>query len=172
MEVSEELWKERMNNLLNRRKVESIGNSKLPTYGELLSKCYIGNSLLDVGCGSMEIKKHIPATTEYMGIDAFPINNSVVEMKIEECVFEAKVFETVCAFAVLDGVNDLKMAVYQMKRICAKNIIILTGIGIKPDQYHTHEISEGDLEGMMYGFSATYKEYVSPKVLLIEYTRT
>lgn len=173
--VTKEEWKERMNNLIERRKsgINNSQPSKAGDYASHLSKVNIGKSVLDVGCGDSSIKKLLPAGVKYTGIDAFPVSEEVINVQIERAdeVFEARMFDTVIAFAVLDGVQSLKDAVYMMKEMCNKNIVILTGVDIVPDKYHTFEINEKELMLLMNGFKLTYREEIEPKVVLLEYTR-
>lgn len=172
MKVTEDAHNAAMANLLNRRK---SGHVSKPTpagdYAAHLRKVKVGRMVLDVGCGDKSLLQHLPDNTAYVGVDAFPVSPDVIKMKIENCYFDARQFDTVFAFAVLDGVRDLSLAIIQMKRVCKNNIVILTGVNIPPDQYHTIEIKEDVLDGLMDGFVRTYREEVEPKVLLLEYTR-
>lgn len=190
--VSENQWREKMNNLMERRKKASKKpspptNNPIADYKKHLSKCFVGRSVLDVGCGSQALKKCLPEGVDYIGLDPFPATNDTLKGTIEEgCYstissdpevtgldfeFNEKEFETVCAFAILDGSISPAKALRQMKRIAAKNIIILTGIGIEPDQYHTHKITEELLGRELGDWNIGHKEYLAPKVLLIEYIR-
>jgi len=174
LKVPTSLWHERVSNLMERRK--SIRDdhhleSHIADYKCHISKISIGKTVLDVGCGSMEIKKHLSNDIAYLGIDAFPVSDEVVKMKIEDCYFKDNAFETVFCFAVLDGVEDLSLALHHIKRICSKNILILTGIGIEPDKYHTIKISEEYLIREMNGWKIGYRKYLQEKVLLIEFRK-
>lgn len=165
-----DIWKEKMNNLLERRKTagHNKSGSNVSDYASHLSKVSIGMSVLDVGCGDMAIKKHIGEKL-YVGIDAFPVNSFVVGMEIEQCAFPDKSFDTTFCFAVLDGLYDPPKALQHMARVTKKNIVFLTGIGIEPDQYHTYMITEQMLSDNLPGFKVGYKEWLQEKVLLIEY---
>ncbi len=172
--VSKEVWNERMNNLNVRRSKEVIKNSVpgVDMYGEHIRKGYIGKTVLDVGCGSMIIKKHLPEGTKYAGIDPFPLNDQVRKMEIENCVYIGNAFETVYCFAALDNVYDFDKAVFHMKRVAEVNVMFLTGVEIEPDQYHTIKITEAMLvEAFAPEFEVSYKEYLHPKILLIEFTK-
>ena len=173
MKVSQDVWLERMNNLIERRKVGAITSQfkHVDDYGQHISKVHMGDMVLDVGCGSMVIKKHLPAHVSYTGIDPFPVNEQVIKMDIEECNFPDNLFQTVYAFAMLDNVYDLAKAIEQMKRVCSKNILILTGVNIPVDKYHTIEITENGLTELMKPFLVGYKEYLHPKIMLIEFIR-
>lgn len=172
--VSPATWREKVTNLIERRKTKTDNHhldSTIANYEGHLSKIKIGQTVLDVGCGSMYARQFMPAGTIYLGVDAFPVNDDVVKMKIEQCYFKDKSFDTVIAFAVLDGVEDLSAACHQMTRVCKKNILILTGIDIEPDEFHTFSISEKDLLENMKPFRVGFREWLSPKVLLIEFVR-
>lgn len=174
--VAERTWKRSMRNLMERRRSGSSSSSaasqsKTADYGSHIRKANIGKSVLDIGCGSMAIKKFLPQGTKYIGIDAFPVSDEVLKMRAEDLRFEDQSFDTVLAFAVLDGLQDLLEALGEMKRVCSGNLLILTGIGIEPDQYHTLMISEELLNSIFSGWRISLKEYLEPKVLLIEYSR-
>lgn len=174
MRVEKEIWQERMNNLMERRKISTGGGRAYNIIGDYrrhLSMIRIGQSVLDVGCGSMAIKEFLSPSVEYTGIDAFPVNDHVVKMEIEECSFPDNSFDTIICFAVLDGLYDAKKAIDHMKRICRKNILFLTGINIPVDKFHTFKITESFLNSAMDGFSVGHKEYFGEKVLLIEYLK-
>lgn len=182
MEVTEDHWKEKLNNLIERRKdwQHNDDNRKLDNvvrdYKLHLSKVYVGKSVLDVGCGSKFLESCLPKGVVYFGIDAFPIDESVYKGKIEddETVRTfAKFYEidTVCAFAMLDGCQNLDVAIDNMKTIARKNIVFLTGIDIEPDKYHTFKIEMDYLDTKFSDWRKTYCEQLMPKVFLIEFSR-
>lgn len=175
MKVPQALWRERMNNLMERRATGTTDSHHLENniadYKSHISKITIGKTVLDVGCGSMALKQHMPKGTAYLGIDAFPISSEVVRMKIEDCYFNDNTFDTLFCFAVLDGCEDLSLALHHMKRICKGNILFLTGVNIEPDKYHTLKITEILLTEQMRPFKVGYREYLAEKVLLIEYKK-
>lgn len=173
MRVTKNVWHERMNNLIERRKTGTITSQfkAVDDYGTHISKGYIGKTVLDVGCGSMTIKKHLPVTSHYIGIDPFPVSDEVIKMDIEECIFTDESFETVYAFAMLDNVYDLEKAIGHIRRVASKNVMFLTGVNIPVDKYHTIEITEEVITGLMRPFKVNYKEYLHPKILLIEFTK-
>jgi len=63
LKVTETEWREAMNNLIERRKLKqhSDDNRDIPNvlrdYKLHMSKVFVGKSVLDVGCGSMFLKK-------------------------------------------------------------------------------------------------------------------
>jgi len=172
--VPSALWRERMSNLMERRK--SITDShhlenKIADYKSHISNIEIGKTVLDVGCGSMTLRQYMPEGTAYLGVDAFPVSGEVVKMKMEECYFKDNSFETVFCFAMLDGCEDLALTLHHIKRVCSKNVLFLTGVGIEPDKYHTIKISESGLFDLMHPFKVGFKKYLAEKVLLVEYKK-
>jgi hypothetical protein len=66
---------------------------------------------------------------------------------------------------------DFKKSIEQIKRVCNKNVLFLTGVGIEPDQYHTIKITEAMLIAEMKPFKVGLMEYLAPKILLIEFKK-
>ncbi len=177
---NEERWLQAMHNLMNRRKSgggsRSTAYSPAGDYQRHLLKVAIGKTVLDVGCGDMSIKKYLPDGSEYYGIDAFPVNEQVVSAVIEK--FEPKqipgylqpYFETIIAFAVLDGVCDLEKALSNINKMASRNVVLLTGIDIEPDEFHTHKVTFETLNHYLNNFVITFKEELEPKVWLIQYS--
>jgi len=58
-----------------------------------------------------------------------------------------------------------------MKYLASKNIVILTGVNIEPDIYHTHLITEDYLDTQMNGWNKTTRVQVHPKIIFLEYTK-
>jgi 2-polyprenyl-3-methyl-5-hydroxy-6-metoxy-1,4-benzoquinol methylase len=169
--MDETVWKERMGNLFARRaKGEFTKNSLVSDYAKHLSKFKIGYTVLDVGCGNMVVKDLLPAGRLYTGIDAFPCSPTVREMRIEDLPRD-EMYQTVLCFAVLDGVLDLDITLEVINHVATKNVCMLTGLDIKPDQYHTHEITLYKLIKGLIDFDLTFSEELSPKVWLLEFTR-
>lgn len=170
--MSKEIWIQKMNNLFARRSKGSSSSSdkKIGDYYSHIRKCHIGQRVLDVGCGSMHLKSVLPQGIKYVGIDAFPVNESVREAEIETYQTH-ELIETVYCFAVLDGVHDIHQALDNIKMIANKNVVILTGIDIEPDSCHTFKITEHLLNTAFSGWKVGHKEYLAPKVLLIEFRK-
>lgn len=176
MFVDKKEWEQATANLRNRGVRSTVGESteaiKVRDYAAHLSKCYVGESLLDVGCGDQFIKKCISPEVRYIGLDAFPISNDTFEGNIEsdEAV---KLFEveTICAFAVMDNCQDFDKAIENMKRIATKNIIFLTGVNIEVDRFHTFKLQLSDFDYRFSDWNKTYAEEIVPKVWILEYTR-
>lgn len=172
MKVSNEEWQLKLDNLNSRRKYEVIKNdfAEVDDYESHINKCYIGKTILDVGCGLQLIKQFVPNSL-YVGLDPTQMISTSIPMTIEECNFAENSFETIYCFATLDGLRDLQLAAKQMKKIASKNIVILNGIDIKPDQYHTHNITIQTLTDMFGDWKIGTKEFITYKVLLIEYLK-
>lgn len=176
MKVSTKEWVQATENLNKRR--QSSGHSDdnrsldnaIRDYKSHLNKCGVGSSVLDVGCGSQFLKQCLDESVEYIGIDAFPIVDECLKLAIEDIhpnyVDEV---DTVCAFAVLDNCRDFYLACENMKRIARQNVIILTGIGIEVDQYHTHKLEHEHFDKAFSDWNCTHKEEISPKVWLLCY---
>jgi hypothetical protein len=160
---------------LNRRRQQSQSNTRanLSDYKSHLEKCGYGESVLDVGCGSQYLKTCLPENVKYYGLDAFPIDHTVdFSIAIEDVDAQLKnKFDTVCAMAVLDNCRDFYLACEKMKGIARKNIIILTGIGIEVDRFHTFKLEFSDFSQAFEGWELTHKEQLQPKVWLLNYTK-
>jgi SAM-dependent methyltransferase len=176
MKVTKEQWNKATDNLQKRRvsRKNLDDNIKLDqsirNFGDHLEKCGYGNSILDVGCGSQALRTFIPNGINYTGIDAIPVKNTdSILMNIEESTFEAKSFDTICAFAVLDNCFDFDQACQKMKEIARINIIILTGINIEVDKYHTFKLQLEDFNRNFEDMNLTHCEEISPKVYLLNY---
>ena len=176
LKATKENWEQAMNNLINRRTRTTLGTSveaiRTRDYASHLSKVYVGESLLDVGCGDQFIKKCIDPKVRYIGLDAFPISKDTFEGNIES--YEAvKLFdvETICAFAVMDNCLDFDKAIENMKMIATKNIVFLTGVNIEVDRFHTFKLQLSDFDYRFSDWNKTYAEEIVPKVWLLEYTR-
>lgn len=178
MKVDKELWKERINNLIERRKTYGYGlndnfkcDNVVADYASHVSKVEIGATVLDVGCGGMSLKKLMPQGVIYKGMDAFPVSSEVLEATIEEVDYPDNAFETIFVFAALDNFQDLDKAFANLKRIASKNIVFLTGVDIEVDKFHTFKITKQLLTDYMAGFSIGYYEELTPKVILIEFLK-
>jgi len=176
MNTTKEIWEQATYNLRNRGVRSTVGESveaiRIRDYAAHLSKVYVGESLLDVGCGDQFIKKCIDTKVRYIGLDAFPIHADTFEGNIEsdEAV---KLFEvdTICAFAVMDGCLDFDKAIENMKQIAQKNIVFLTGVDIPVDKFHTFKLQLSDFDYRFSDWNKTYAEEIATKVWLLEYTR-
>ncbi len=173
-------WVQATENLKARRRL-SKGQSDNPTFQNPVSdyrlhliKCGYGNSVIDVGCGAQFLRTQIGEKTHYIGIDAFPAEgyeDVTLPIAIESDEALELSADTVCAFAVLDNCLDFDKACENMKRIAKKNIIILTGIDIPVDQYHTFTLQHSDFDRCFSDWNCTHREQIVPKVWLINYER-
>jgi hypothetical protein len=173
-------WTTAMENLMRRRAERSIkAQPKIDDYeahiAEALCSEWIlpGDTLLDVGCGEMKVQKILHDSGwngKYIGLDPFPLQPSVVNGVIEEWDIGEHVDSAVC-FAVLDGTKDIEKALSVLNKIVRRSIIILTGIGIDPDNCHTFRI---DFSLLKHGLSDFINEtvlYLHPKVVLLHFKR-
>ena len=153
MKVDKKTWEEKLNNLHTRQK--GISSEHQIDYKSLLKKVFIGTNVLDVGCGTCWLKNYLPKGTEYFGLDAYKRDEhkglNVGIKAIEEFSFLYPKHETLFVFAALDGMKDLDVAFKNMRNLASKNIVILTGINIGEDIYHTHLITEEFLDSQMEG---------------------
>ncbi len=176
MKVSKEIWKERMGNLQQRRQLGTKGFSasadRIRDYKSHLEKVFVGSSLLDVGCGDMFLKTVLPEGTTYTGMDAFPVNDKVaLQHTIEDSPLPDNSFDTVCMFATLDGCQDFNKALDNVKRIAGKNVVLLTGVDIAVDQYHTFQLSLKLIDDKFADWKQGYRENLATKVWLLEYKK-
>ena len=175
MKVDKQTWESKLNNLHTR--VKGITSEHQIDYPNLLKKVFIGKKIVDIGCGTTWLKKLLPKDTIYYGIDAFKLPEhlpwEVINEKIEEIDlnFYSEKVDTAFIFAALDGMENLEIAFKKIKQISSKNIVILTGINIEPDIYHTHLITEDFLDQQMEGWKKTLRVQVHPKIIFLEYTK-
>lgn len=134
-----------------------------------LIKCGYGESILDVGCGSQFLKTQIPEHIEYIGLDAFPIK-LVPTLKGSIETIKGISVDTVCCMAVLDNCLDFDKAIDNIKTIAKKNVIILTGIDIEVDKFHTFKLQLSDFDSKFKGWNNTHREELTPKVWLLCYS--
>jgi hypothetical protein len=174
MKVSSARWQLATINLIARRQANGHNDDNIHTtpavrnYRSHIEKCGYGDSVLDVGCGSQHIKTLLRPGTTYIGLDAFPIEGlDVMKCKIED--IEGIEVDTVCAFAVLDNCHDFYKACDGMKRAAQKNIIILTGLDIEVDEFHTHKLQMADFDQAFNDWTCTHREQLSPRVWLLNY---
>ena len=169
MKTTQEDFETKLNNLHTREK--GISSEHQINYKELLRHVRIGASVLDVGCGTCWLKNYLPPGTKYYGLDAYVKGEGIINMKIEDLVGRSSV-DTVFVFAALDGMQDLVKAFESIKKLAKKNVVILTGVNIPPDQYHTHLITEDFIIEQMKPFKLFIrKEVLKDKILFLEFIR-
>jgi len=184
MKTTKENWEQATANLRNRGVRSTVGESveaiRVRDYAAHLLKVYVGESLLDVGCGDQFIKKCIDPKVRYIGLDAFPVFSNPALLyetwmgNIEDekwIEFFDKKIDTICAFAVMDNCLDFDKAIENMKQIAQKNIVFLTGANIEVDRFHTFKLQLSDFDYRFSDWNKTYAEEIIPKVWLLEYTR-
>lgn len=168
-------WVSATENLMTRRLQNgSLKQATEPSqdYINYISKCGVGTSVLDVGCGTQTLKLCLPEGVKYFGLDAFPIEGiDCIHSAIED--LKGWSVDTICAFAILDNCRDFEQAIKVMTEVAKENIIILTGIGINPDQYHTFKLEFEDFDRAFkgLGFELTIKENLYHRVWLLNYQK-
>lgn len=164
--VTQEKWKDAATNLQNRRASGNSG-SGADLYKRILNMVHVGKTVLDVGCGSCYLKTILPEGVTYKGIDPFPTTKEVRKLTAEELKYLPPFAQTVFMMSALDNVQNLKEALEGLKKAAIGNIVILTGIGIDPDQYHTVRVDREDLIEVL---GEPHQEiYILPKVYLFEF---
>lgn len=179
MKADKQDWEIATANLRSRRAVEQHDddNRKLENvvrdYATHLNKCGYGKSVLDVGCGSQHLKTCLRDYTEYIGIDAFPIKGyDTVKVAIENDEVIQYSCETVCAMAVLDNCQDFDKAMENIKLCATENVIVLTGIDIEVDEFHTFKLQLSDFDKhFVEGWTSAHREELRPKVWLLSWRR-
>ncbi len=140
MKVSEKKWNEVAKNLAEWRK-NRTSKPNLDLYRKIVSKVHVGKTVLDVGCGQCYLNECLP-NINYVGIDPFPLSDNVLKISAEDLNDSSECFtNTVFCLASLDNVIDVKLSLKGLKKVADENIVILTGINIEPDKYHTHKIT-------------------------------
>ena len=155
--------------LEDNRQLENV----LRDYRLHLMKCNVGESVLDVGCGGQFLKEKLPDNVkQYIGIDAFPIDGiETIKMAIEDDEALQFSVDSVCFMAILDNCLDFNKAITNAKKIAKKNIIILTGINIEVDKFHTFKLQLEDYDSRFEDWENTHREELQPKVWLLCYSR-
>jgi len=181
MKADVQKWIDATANLKARRKLNAGIKSDIPTYQNPVSdyklhliKCGYGRSVIDCGAGAQFLKTQIEGNTHYIAVDAFPADGyeeTTLPIAIESDEFLELSADTVVAFAVLDNCLDFDKAIRNMKQVARKNIIILTGIGIDCDIYHTFRLEMSDFDSRFTDWNCTHKEEIAPKVYLLGYDR-
>lgn len=165
-QVTEKEWREKAENFQARIAANPYPVN-LDHYRNILSRVTVGKSLLDVGAGNCYVREVLPEGVHYFGIDPFPRNESVFPRTAEQLNDGINTMETVIMLAALDNTQSVELALKGLKRAATKNIVILTGIGIKVDHLHTHTIERKDLTDVL--GEPTQEIEISPKVFLFEW---
>ena len=146
--VSIEVWKEKADNLTKWREKRTTPPN-LDLYKNIVEMVNVGRTVLDVGAGQCHLKECLPSGVDYIGIDPFPVNDEVLESTAEDLSNFNAFFDTVFILSALDNVIDVKKSLEGIKRAARQNVVILTGIDIEPDIYHTHKITRKDLTDVL-----------------------
>lgn len=169
-------WVECNQNLIERRAAatHSDDNRALPNpirdYHLHMKKVFVGDSVLDVGAGSMFLKGCLPDGTKYYPIDPWPQSDEVRKLAIED-IDISESYDTVCAMACLDMCRDFDKAIENMKAVARKNVVILTGLDIERDRYHTFKLTLADYMIRFNEWQMGYCEFFEPKVALLEFIK-
>lgn len=174
-------WEDANNRLITRRASGVKDNAKCDSivadYFRHFRSFDVGRSVLDVACGDQYLRQVVNKQhtgVKYTGIDAFTKGDGIIEAKIETLDTykfnrDHGIHETVVCFAALDMMHDIEKACANMKKLASKNIVFLTGIDIEPDEFHTFKITHELLLQLMSGWKVNMSNYLTPKVLLIEF---
>lgn len=149
--VSEQEWKEKAAGLAEWRK-NRTSPPNLDLYKRIVSMVHVGNTVLDVGAGQCHLEKCLPdrhPQQRYYGIDPFPLSNKVGKVSSEELVNWVGSWDSVFMLSALDNVRDLNLSLSGLKRVARQNIVILTGIGIPPNEQHTVQVDRKDLTNVL-----------------------
>lgn len=166
--VDFEEWERKAANF-QRRIFENPYPINLDYYRELLSMVRVGKSVLDVGCGDRHIEAAMPDLW-YLGIDPYPRHKTTRKV-IAEHLGRLEEFwkcaDTVICFASLDNCFWLENALWGLKKCAKQNIVILTGIGIEPDELHTLRIDHKDLVQVL--GEPVFEREIKPNVWLFDF---
>jgi hypothetical protein len=80
--------------------------------------------VLDVGCRGRELCNHLPATTDYVGLDLGPPADVIASAE-EPLPFEDHLFETVVLADVLEHLNDPHSALDEAMRVARNSVVVL-----------------------------------------------
>jgi len=143
-EVSIEEWKDKAINLTKWRENRTT-EPNLDLYKDIVNMVTVGETVADVGAGQCHLRKCLPENVRYTAFDPFPLTQDVNDFSAEELNLINNRYDTVFMLSALDNVINVKESLEGLKTVSKGNIVILTGIGIKPDVYHTHQIDRKDL---------------------------
>ena len=156
-------WEQVAENLAERRMSNPI-TPNLELYKKIVSIVGLGKTIADVGCGQQYLKQCLPDGHNYIGVDPFPIVPNTINCKAEDLDIKA---DTIFMLASLDNVESVKLTLLGLKNCANMNVIILTGIDIEPDKYHTHKITRDVL--LKYMGKPTIEKEMLPNVFLFEW---
>lgn len=167
--VTDKVWKQKAAGLAEWRKKRTTKPS-LDVYKRIVDMVHVGESVADIGAGQCYLWECLPDHVEYYDpYDPFPLNKHIRKAAAEDLTIpELKgYYHTVFMLAALDNVKDVEQSLRGLRHIAIENIVILTGIGIVPDQYHTHQIDREDLVDVL--GEPTQEIEIGPKLFLFEW---
>jgi hypothetical protein len=164
--VSLKEWKEKAKNLSKWRDKRTSALD-LSLYKSLVNYVSVGERVLDVGAGQCHLKKVLPSYVKYKAIDPFPLSDNIVKSTAEDLIKCKLKFDTVFMLAALDNVISVEKSLLGLRHVAERNIVILTGIDIPVDIYHTHKINRQDLVNVLGEPSKEIK--MLPNVYLFEW---
>lgn len=141
--VTKKEWVDVAKNLTEWRK-NRTSPPNLDLYKRIVQSVHVGKSVADIGCGQCHLEKCLPSV-HYYGFDPLPIAEGVIPIEAERLIHSKTKVDTTFALSMLDNVRNLKISLEGIKIITKKNIVILTGIGIEPDKFHTVRVDRSDL---------------------------
>jgi hypothetical protein len=167
--VTDKEWREKAANLTKWRE-KRTSPPNLDLYRKIVSMVHVGKTVYDVGCGQKHLRKCLLNTNVYTGIDPFPLDATTYPGTAEDLAHPMmnNSCQTVFMLSALDNVKDLSKALYGLRNAASENIVILTGIGIPPDQNHTVQIDRADLVEVL--GEPTQEVEMAPKLFLFEWT--
>lgn len=87
--------------------------------GELIrNRSHLIRSVCDLGCRDKSLKNELPDDVNYVGVDIYPCDESVIEANIEvDIPLKSSQYDLVCALDVLEHTNDISNAIVELRRI-------------------------------------------------------
>lgn len=101
---------------------------------KFIAKLCSGN-VLDVGCGSGELRKYLPEGTEYIGVDTEP-SGKCYYGSAYSLFFKNKSFDTVVLSEILEHLENPLQVLEEVKRITRDKVIISV-----PNPYNLDQIA-------------------------------
>lgn len=92
-------------------------------------------SLLDVGCRDGRLKKNLPSTVEYAGVDLSPGPNVSKVCNLEKGLpYPDKAFDAVVALDILEHTDNIWFSFGELERVAGKQLMV-----VLPNSYHWKE---------------------------------
>jgi len=151
--VTESEWRQKAEGLAEWRK-NRTSPPNLDLYRKIVSMVHVGETVADIGSGQCHLKKCLPDSVKYIGIDPFPLSDNVFkadaeEFQLWETLPDGKIkkmkAESIFMLSALDNVRDVYKSLFNIKQRASENIVILTSIGVPPDKNHTVQVDREDL---------------------------